>query len=147
MEYPGAGGKQIHEKNQKQKISWHCPFNLFLFCPPWSTYQKQCGSATLKNTSRKNLTKIEHQAKQSTQAIETKKPENHKTKWNDLYQAIEITTKPEKNLNKNHDRMDVGNRTASRRQTGNQEWSPWEPEIIIRYELYGWEEAINPNQC
>jgi len=27
MEYSGAGGKMIHEKNQKQKISWHCPFN------------------------------------------------------------------------------------------------------------------------
>ncbi len=26
MEYTGAGGKLIHEKNQKQKISWHCPF-------------------------------------------------------------------------------------------------------------------------
>ncbi len=26
MEYSGAGGKVIHEKNQKQKISWHCPF-------------------------------------------------------------------------------------------------------------------------
>ncbi len=26
-EYSGAGGKLIHEKNQKQKISWHCPFN------------------------------------------------------------------------------------------------------------------------
>jgi hypothetical protein len=28
MGYSGAGGKLIHEKNQKQKISWHCPFNL-----------------------------------------------------------------------------------------------------------------------
>ena len=28
MEYSGAGGKLIHEKNQKQKISWHCPFNM-----------------------------------------------------------------------------------------------------------------------
>ncbi len=28
MEYSGAGGKLIHEKNQKQKISWHCPFEL-----------------------------------------------------------------------------------------------------------------------
>ncbi len=28
MEYSGAGGKLIHEKNPKQKISWHCPFNL-----------------------------------------------------------------------------------------------------------------------
>jgi hypothetical protein len=27
MEYSGVGGKLIHEKNQKQKISWHCPFN------------------------------------------------------------------------------------------------------------------------
>ncbi len=26
MEYSGAGGKLIHEKNQKHKISWHCPF-------------------------------------------------------------------------------------------------------------------------
>ncbi len=28
MEYSGAGGKLIHEKNQKQKISWHCPFKI-----------------------------------------------------------------------------------------------------------------------
>ncbi len=28
MEYSGAGGKLIHVKNQKQKISWHCPFKL-----------------------------------------------------------------------------------------------------------------------
>jgi hypothetical protein len=27
MEYSRAGGKLIHEKNQNQKISWHCPFN------------------------------------------------------------------------------------------------------------------------
>ncbi len=26
MGYSGAGGKLIHKKNQKQKISWHCPF-------------------------------------------------------------------------------------------------------------------------
>ncbi len=26
MEYSGAGVKLIYEKNQKQKISWHCPF-------------------------------------------------------------------------------------------------------------------------
>ncbi len=29
MEYSGAGGKLINEKNQKQKISWHCPFKLY----------------------------------------------------------------------------------------------------------------------
>ncbi len=28
MGYSEAGGKLIDEKNQKQKISWHCPFNL-----------------------------------------------------------------------------------------------------------------------
>ncbi len=28
MEYSGAVGKLIHEKNQKQKISWHCPFKV-----------------------------------------------------------------------------------------------------------------------
>ncbi len=27
MDYSGAGGKLIHQKNQKQKISWHCLFN------------------------------------------------------------------------------------------------------------------------
>jgi hypothetical protein len=27
MGYSEAGGKLIDEKNQKQKISWHCPFN------------------------------------------------------------------------------------------------------------------------
>jgi hypothetical protein len=26
MVYSGAWGKPIHEKNQKSKISWHCPF-------------------------------------------------------------------------------------------------------------------------
>jgi hypothetical protein len=28
MDYSGTGGKLIQEKNQKQKISWHCPFKL-----------------------------------------------------------------------------------------------------------------------
>ncbi len=28
MDYSGAGGKLIHQKNQKQKISWHCPFKF-----------------------------------------------------------------------------------------------------------------------
>ncbi len=32
MEYSGAGGKLIHEKNQMQKISWHCPFKHTM-CP------------------------------------------------------------------------------------------------------------------
>ncbi len=29
-EYSGAGGKLRYDKNQKQKISWHCPFKWFL---------------------------------------------------------------------------------------------------------------------
>ncbi len=35
MEYSGAGGKLIHKKNQKQKISWHCPFNVVFTLPGW----------------------------------------------------------------------------------------------------------------
>ncbi len=31
MDYSGAGGKLIHEKNQKQKISWHCPFKQYIY--------------------------------------------------------------------------------------------------------------------
>ncbi len=31
MEYYGAGGELIPEKNQKQKISWHCPFKGYEF--------------------------------------------------------------------------------------------------------------------
>ncbi len=35
MEYSGAGGKLIHEKYQRQKISWHCPFKLqYTKCSP-----------------------------------------------------------------------------------------------------------------
>ncbi len=31
MEYSVAGGKLIHEKNQKQKISGHSPFKSMLY--------------------------------------------------------------------------------------------------------------------
>ncbi len=31
MGYSGAGGKLIQEKNQKQKISWHCPFKQIFY--------------------------------------------------------------------------------------------------------------------
>ncbi len=30
MGFSGAGGKLIDEKNQKRKISWHCPFKGFV---------------------------------------------------------------------------------------------------------------------
>ncbi len=44
--HSGAGGKLIDEKNQKQKISWHCPFNRVqallarqrFFAPPVQDY-------------------------------------------------------------------------------------------------------------
>ncbi len=29
MEYSAAGGKLIHEKNQKQKILWHFPYKIY----------------------------------------------------------------------------------------------------------------------
>ncbi len=38
MGYSGAGGKMIDEKNQKRKISWHCPFNPPNFSLP-STFK------------------------------------------------------------------------------------------------------------
>jgi hypothetical protein len=39
MGYSGAGEKLIHEKNQKQKISWHCPFKPL---------QKETSSLTIR---------------------------------------------------------------------------------------------------
>ncbi len=36
MGYSEAGGKLFHEKNQKQKISWHCPFKFNFF------WEKDC---------------------------------------------------------------------------------------------------------
>ncbi len=41
----GAWGKVIHEKNLKQKISWHCPFNQAEECIGMLTYShKLCRS-------------------------------------------------------------------------------------------------------
>ncbi len=37
----GAWGKVIHEKNLKQKISWHCPFRqLFSICSTFTEVLK-----------------------------------------------------------------------------------------------------------
>ncbi len=49
MGYSGAGGKLIHEKNQKQKILWQCPFNASKFLP-WLSYYAQFPSAYSPNT-------------------------------------------------------------------------------------------------
>ncbi len=45
MGYSGAGGKLIHEKNQKQKISWHCPFKkkVSYSIVPVQFYNDSCG--------------------------------------------------------------------------------------------------------
>ncbi len=32
--YSGASGKLIHEKKQKSKISWHCPFKILRLLMP-----------------------------------------------------------------------------------------------------------------
>ncbi len=40
MGYSGAGGKLIHEKNQKSKILWHCPFKV---CPLPSLHPASTG--------------------------------------------------------------------------------------------------------
>ncbi len=47
MGYSGAWGKLIDEKNQKQKISWHCPFKYT--CTEWlnAREQEQFGCWTL----------------------------------------------------------------------------------------------------
>ncbi len=42
MVYSGAWGKLIHGKNQKQKISWHCPFKV---------YQNQSASKPMRSES------------------------------------------------------------------------------------------------
>ncbi len=45
MGYSGAGGKHIDEKNQKQKISWHCPFNSAMHIAHWifTTWKRSSG--------------------------------------------------------------------------------------------------------
>ncbi len=50
--YSGAGGKLIHEKNQKQKISWHCPFNhtSLKSIPMWSNKSIRLISSSLYRT-------------------------------------------------------------------------------------------------
>ncbi len=42
MEYSGAGGKLIHEKNQEQKISWHCPFKRLIAQRAWVMVKRVC---------------------------------------------------------------------------------------------------------
>ncbi len=52
MGYSGARGKLIHEKNQKQKISWHCPSNLLIMLfSNGKVCQSSFSSSLLSNAS------------------------------------------------------------------------------------------------
>ncbi len=58
-------GKLIHEKNQKSKISWHCPFNsiwYYIAIPRDFFKFRFCGSANKATvfTSAINLSLIVH---------------------------------------------------------------------------------------
>ncbi len=44
MGYSGAGGKLIHEKNQKQNILWNCPFKSERIFGCWAQYGGQDAS-------------------------------------------------------------------------------------------------------
>jgi hypothetical protein len=51
--YSGAWGKLIHEKNQNQTISWHCPYKYFWhirrrFCIDKTTIKLPLSPCTLK---------------------------------------------------------------------------------------------------
>ncbi len=54
MEYSGAGGKLIHEKNQRQKISWHCPFKKTEPCLCEKPYYEAEPTSTRKKWGAKN---------------------------------------------------------------------------------------------
>ncbi len=47
MGYSGAGEKLIHEKNQKQKISWHCPFKQIVVSDPYVFAPPRSGSVII----------------------------------------------------------------------------------------------------
>ncbi len=55
MGYSVAGGKLIHKKNKKQKISWHCPFKTIIVPERQSAWQLQHWSSFPPNNS------IQHQ--------------------------------------------------------------------------------------
>ncbi len=54
MEYSGARGKLIHEKNQKQKVSWRCPFKLTCQRDPPSCWSS-ADSSTPWKPENKNI--------------------------------------------------------------------------------------------
>ena len=51
MVYSDAWGKLIHEKNQKSKISWHCPFKYYILEAGGHWFMK-------KNWSRKSRVRL-----------------------------------------------------------------------------------------
>jgi hypothetical protein len=52
MGYSGAAGKLIREKNQKQKISWHCPFKAYAGCIAFCVEEGLGRVRAAKRTSR-----------------------------------------------------------------------------------------------
>ncbi len=47
----GAWGKVIHEKNLKQKISWHCPFNNRTWVARWIIFMKAHHNWSVRSAS------------------------------------------------------------------------------------------------
>ncbi len=69
LQYSGAGGKLIHQKNQKQKISWHCPFKRDL---RWASAHSCCGpNSDYLGLTRAflPLSKLEQSSRQQHSAI------------------------------------------------------------------------------
>ncbi len=58
MGYSGAGGKLIHKRNQKQKISWHCPFKKELKSIKYHKSNKSLSISRICNSSLLSWTRM-----------------------------------------------------------------------------------------
>ncbi len=75
MGYSGAGGKLIHEKNQKQKISWHGPFNGTV---PWECLSFVWFFFSSKKTSVSSVLEVAFSAFQTLwELAETRRHNNY----------------------------------------------------------------------
>ncbi len=85
MQYSGAGGKLIHQKNQKQKISWHCPFNT-------------SGRKEEENNNNNNMQKVDKKNMWEEEDNMSKYTSNKDTSYQDMpyqdtsYQDMPYTT-------------------------------------------------------
>ncbi len=73
MVYSGAWGKLIHEKNQKQKISWHCPFKGWLVFALVSMYLLQKASCS----PNKTLLKAKNSTVDGTSSLLWRRPRSN----------------------------------------------------------------------